>query len=61
MGVIVYAINPFEVYKNIVTKWGHVISTNDIITFNEILETLSTAILEIFFCETSHEEAVEYL
>ena len=42
---VVFAIITFDLYKKIVTKREHVISTNDEFTFNENLENLSTSIL----------------
>ena len=42
---VVFAIITFDLYKKIVTKREHVISTNDEFTFNENLENLSASIL----------------
>ena len=48
----------FHIYINIVTKWKHGTSTNDIIIFNENLENVSTALIELKnIDESSHEEA----
>ena len=39
--------NFFDVCKNLVTEWKHVISTKDMTTFNEILVILSSVIVEL--------------
>ena len=45
--------------KNLVTEWKNGIYTNNIITFNETLENLSTATVELTnIYESSHEEII---
>ena len=42
-----------------VAKWKHVIGTNDIITFNEEIEFISTSVIEkVNIDESSHENAI---
>ena len=56
---MVFAIIYFDIYKNILTECKHAISTNDILTFNETLENLSTDIVEwTNIYESSYEESI---
>ena len=49
----------FRIYNNIVAKWKHVIGPNDIITFNEEIEFISTSVIEkVNIDESSHENAI---
>ena len=41
---VVFVIIYFKINKNLVTEWKHGIYTNNIITFNKVLENLSTSI-----------------
>ena len=43
--VVLFVIFSLDTYKNIVTEYKHVISTNYILTSNESLEALSTVII----------------
>ena len=52
----------FEIRKNIVTKQNNGISTDDIVTFNEFLENVSTAIVELTnIDESSHKQEIVFL
>ena len=56
--VIIY----FQTYKILIIQWKHGISPNDIITFNKVLEFISTSIIKLVnIDESSHEEAVVIL
>ena len=60
--VVVFEMIIFQIYKNLVTECKHGIVPNGIITFNEELENLSTAIIELpNIDESSHEEAISIL
>ena len=45
--IIVITTITFQIHNIIVTKWKHGICTNNIITFNEELEFISTSIIEL--------------
>ena len=56
--IVVFAIINFHVYNILVKQWKHVIGPNDIITFNEELESLSTSIIGLVnIDESQHETA----
>ena len=57
--IVVFETITFQIYNILLTKWKHGIGPNDIITFNQELEFLSTSIIElvnIYYC--SHEETI---
>ena len=57
--ILVFAIINFQIYNVFLTKWKHVIGTNDIITFNKELGIISTSIIELSnIYESSNEEAI---
>ena len=57
--VVIIVIIYFQMYTNLVTERKHGISTNDIITFNESLEKISTEIIELTnISKYSHEKAL---
>ena len=45
--ILVLAIITFRVYNIMVKKWKHGIGPNDILSFNEELDLLSTSIIEL--------------
>ena len=54
--VVIFAIIYFYIYKYIVKEWNHIISINDIVTFNESLENFSMPIVELKSIEDSTQE-----
>ena len=54
--VVIIVIIYFQMYKNLVTERKHGISTNDIITFNDSLEKISTEIIELTNNDKSSQE-----
>ena len=57
--IVFFAIIYFQIYHILVSKWKHGIGPNDIITFNEEFEFLSTWIIELVnIDESSHESAI---
>ena len=56
---VVFTTIFLDLDKNLVIKWEHVISKNDIIAFNETFKTSSTAVVELENIDkTTYEEAI---
>ena len=57
--IMVFAIITFHRYNIIVTKWKHVIGSNDITKFNKELEFLSASIKKLVIIDESwHKIAI---